>query len=402
MNAGSNDLTLISDFNGPAPRTFTIASGGTEPVAALMFPGNGGFNDLIVANSGDGVFSLLEGGPGGLTLTSTETMPDLPDPTALALSLLTDDQVEFYAATAGLDAAFLVGFPLGGTAAASGTAVAQLVPLQESALALVGTLLTLTIETPLVNPGGPETVAAEAAVTVGPGPSVGQGLFSVRGDRGTGGGDAEESSESEEVAAPPVPTEVPAWERLFLGLDDAFEQARRAFLDRFFGGDEADAPRDGPEAPRGESPPVPGEPRGDRSPAPLHPTSGGPDAISPHQVERARVELIDAVIDTLGSQGLSPSRMIATVGTPPAVPVRLGPQSDDIARHDEVPLCPPPGTGQGELIQIPVPLLIVALGGGAARPFVVEGAGAERSRAVVDDTIQSPTTGRAGGMRKAP
>ena len=114
VNAGSNDLTLISDFNGPDPVTTTIASGGVDPDAAFAFSSSSGFDDLVVGNGGDGVLALFEGGADGLTLTSAETEPDLPSPTALAFSALTGGQVQFYAATAGREAAALVALSLGG------------------------------------------------------------------------------------------------------------------------------------------------------------------------------------------------------------------------------------------------------------------------------------------------
>ena len=57
-----------------------------------------------------------EGGPDGLNLTPTETEPDLPNPTDLAFSALTGGQIQFYAATAGREAATLVDLSLGGEA----------------------------------------------------------------------------------------------------------------------------------------------------------------------------------------------------------------------------------------------------------------------------------------------
>src|SRR5262249_8316348 len=83
-NAGSNDLTLISGFNGPDPVTTTIPSGGVDPTTAFAFSAGNGFDDLVVGNEGDGVLALFEGGPGGLGLTSAASEPNLPDPTALA------------------------------------------------------------------------------------------------------------------------------------------------------------------------------------------------------------------------------------------------------------------------------------------------------------------------------
>ena len=63
VNSGSNDLTLISDFMGSHPVTTTFASGGLDPVAAFEFSSGSGFDNLVVANNGDGHVCLLEGGP---------------------------------------------------------------------------------------------------------------------------------------------------------------------------------------------------------------------------------------------------------------------------------------------------------------------------------------------------
>ena len=62
VNAGSNDLTLISGFEGPNPTTSTIASGGVDPDAAFAFESGSGFDDLVVGNAGDGELALFEGG----------------------------------------------------------------------------------------------------------------------------------------------------------------------------------------------------------------------------------------------------------------------------------------------------------------------------------------------------
>ena len=156
VNAGSNDLTLISGFEGSSPTTSTISSGGVEPDTAFEFEAGSGFEDLVVGNAGDGALSLFEGGPEGLSLASVASEPNLPDPTALAFSALTGGQVQFYAATAGRESAELVALSLGietatisqlASSAAQNT-VAQLVALHESSLPLVATVLTLTIAVP--------------------------------------------------------------------------------------------------------------------------------------------------------------------------------------------------------------------------------------------------------------
>ena len=144
VNSGANDLTLISDFMGWSPVTSTISSGGIDPVAAFEFSSGSGFDNLVVANNGDGTFALLEGGAHGLNLTSTVTEPGL-HPTDLTFLAFTGGQVQFYAATKGSEAATLLSFQLGGETGMP--TVPGLQPLRDAALPLIATLLTLTIET---------------------------------------------------------------------------------------------------------------------------------------------------------------------------------------------------------------------------------------------------------------
>ena len=169
VNAGSNDLTLTSNFEGPDPSTTTISSGGLDPDAAFAFESSSGFDDLVVGNSGDGVLALFEGGQDGLSLMSTQVEPDLPSPTALAFSALTGGQIQFYAATAGREAVDLVSLNLAVDTSfavalpAPSSTVAQLVPFEGSSLPLVAVVLTLTVEVSAnelsLAPARPRTVA---------------------------------------------------------------------------------------------------------------------------------------------------------------------------------------------------------------------------------------------------
>ncbi len=146
VNAGSNDLTLIADFETSDPITTTIASSGVDPDAAFTFSMAGGGDDLVVANAGDGAMALYEGDAEGLELVSTESEPGLPAPTALAFSTLTGGQVEFYAATAGRESAELVSLSL--------TADATTIALASSP--------TPTSSSPVVQLGGAERHVATA------------------------------------------------------------------------------------------------------------------------------------------------------------------------------------------------------------------------------------------------
>src|SRR5262249_44400320 len=101
VNAGSNELTLISNFMSADTTTTTTGSGGTDPVTAFSFSGSSGFDNLVVGNGGNGVLALFEGSAAGLTLTTSETNPDLPSPSALVYAGVGGGQVQFYAATEG-------------------------------------------------------------------------------------------------------------------------------------------------------------------------------------------------------------------------------------------------------------------------------------------------------------
>jgi hypothetical protein len=237
VNAGSNDLTLISDFMRADAVTRTISSGGTDPVTAFSFSGGSGFDDLVVGNGGDGVLALFEGGDQGLTLTSSATNPDLPSPSAVVYAGLASGDVQFYAATEGREAAALVALSLGGETALPAPlpspspltpVVAQLVPLQESSVALVGTLLITTLpsssnevilaraETEVA-----ATVSQTSSAPVAPNQTV---LVEILSDETGGGG---------EPPAPPLAAraqaEAPAgsWQRHVLGTDEAIEQFDR-------------------------------------------------------------------------------------------------------------------------------------------------------------------------------
>ena len=234
VNAGSNDLTLISDFNGPDSVTTTISSAGLDPATAFAFGSDTGLDNLVVGNGGDGVLALFEGSSEGLTLSASETVPGLPSPSSLAFASLSGGQVQFYAATEGQEAAALVALSLGGgeisaisafaSPAASG--VAQLVPLQETSLALVGTLLTLTIES---SSGETEAVAAlSSAAPASLGQSIGsRGLIDgLDGD----GNDLQPVTPDDPGARQGVPT-TPAWQRYTLGTDEAIERFDREHPD---------------------------------------------------------------------------------------------------------------------------------------------------------------------------
>ena len=195
VNSGSNDLTLITDFTGSSPSR-TFASGGLDPVAALMFHSGNGFDNLIVANNGDGHVALLKGSVEGLILDPHD-IQDLLSPTALALSSFTGGLVQVYAATEGSEAATLLTFQLGGETGGMPT-VPGLQPLRDAALPLIATLLTLTIETSTaefdLSATNGEAAAAVSFLPVST-VTVGQSLPEHAGTGESENGDQEEPNE---------------------------------------------------------------------------------------------------------------------------------------------------------------------------------------------------------------
>src|SRR5271157_3685277 len=236
VNSGSNDLTLITDFTGSSPSR-TFASGGLDPVAALMFHSGNGFDNLIVANNGDGHVALLKGSAEGLILDPRD-IQDLLSPTALALSSFTGGMVQVYAATEGNDRdATLLTFQLGGEL---GATVPGLQPLRDAALPLIATLLTLTIETSTAEFDLSATNGeAAAAVSFLPVSTVtaGQSLPEHASTGESENSDQEEPNKPQEPDLP-VTRESSSWQPFLMGLDEALDQFCRDSLDQFMRRDE--------------------------------------------------------------------------------------------------------------------------------------------------------------------
>lgn len=317
VNAGSNNLTLISDFLGSDPVTTTISSGGLDPVAAFEFSSGSGFDNLVVANSGDGTLALFEGGPDGLTPFSTGTDPELPNPTDLAFSALTGGEVQFYGATEGREAAVLVALSLvsetapeepspspSPPAAPSLNTVAQLVPLQESSLALVGSLLITTIGSPgneaSLTPAETEAAAAAVEISTTTGISVGQGLLPQAQSEGTAGGGDEEPGKPELAATDQTSSNAPARERFFLGTDEALEKFLREHQDLPPGSDQ-------PTTERKTDSPDPDGPIGSTTTS-SQPPSGLVQGSGKVTRSRSPVEVVDAAISSFGGQDVGPAR----------------------------------------------------------------------------------------------
>ncbi len=116
LNSGSNDLTFIGGVFTSRPTIQSYSSGGISPDAAMALavdPSHSPVMDLVVANGGDGHVVLLRAANEGMQLAAVITQPDLPVPTGLAPATSSSDGLDFFAASAGQDAAQLLHFDLG-------------------------------------------------------------------------------------------------------------------------------------------------------------------------------------------------------------------------------------------------------------------------------------------------
>jgi len=230
VNSGSNNLTVISALGSGSPQMQSISSGGVDPIAAFAVDLTGnGLDSLVVANNGDGHISLLTGGDNGLALSSVLSSPGLPNPSGLALASFGGGNLEFYATTEGEQSATLLGFQLEESGAGAVSSLssasspggsAQLLSLNETSLALIGTLLTITIESQNASEQSVEGSAAQVA-SAGPG-SAGQSLIGPNHPPE----DAEEFADFSTPPAANAQTAPLSWARYVTGVDQAIEKLR--------------------------------------------------------------------------------------------------------------------------------------------------------------------------------
>src|SRR5262249_50712321 len=120
--------------------------------------------DLVVANHADGRVALLAGGPDGLSLEEVNDSLALSNPTGLALGSVQNNGLDVYAATEGAEAPVLLVFSLGASSSqSSGSPGLTLLPLEQSSLPLIATLLNPYID---LNGANAESNGAQEATAV--------------------------------------------------------------------------------------------------------------------------------------------------------------------------------------------------------------------------------------------
>ncbi len=235
LNPDSGDVTLIFGLSIGMPQSQIFSSGGLGPIAAVVAHDPDGLDDLVVANNADGRLALLQGGPDGLTVGQVITSPELVNPTDIfsLASAFQNNSLEIYASTAGDEAAILLGFSLGTLGGVSaGVQALTLAPLSDMSLPLIATLLTPLVDlnaTAELPASSPEASVEVVALATSAPLSLGQGPFSRADDDWQIGDDGEFTVDPDEPApAASEKNSLSPWKRIEIGLDEAFEEFRRA------------------------------------------------------------------------------------------------------------------------------------------------------------------------------
>jgi hypothetical protein len=245
VNSGSNTLSLITDLGGAQPHVSTISSGGLDPVAAVSW-GAGGSGGLVVANKGNGSLALFLPSNHELTLRTSQIVPGLPSPDALAIVGLRAGELDVLAANSGRASATLVPFTLADNPPAPRVAPSvavlnvrqQLQPLRQSDVALVSTLLPVSVEISSVASEPTNFTQPSIAVSGASTSILGQSVVATKpGGARSPTGALEPIADPElllawNLADAPAAGETSPSLNYFSGVDEAIEQIHRESLER--------------------------------------------------------------------------------------------------------------------------------------------------------------------------
>jgi FG-GAP-like repeat len=245
LDCGENFITLITGLGEPHPQVQTVDSGGLHPVAAQGFAA-GSANGLLVANSGDGSVVLFTEDSDGLAMRSKFFSPMVQTMATPSLAGVRELGVLVFTAGSSAGSSTLIGFRLvGQTPNPNSDALIvlnpqqQLQPLRQSDLALVSTLLPVSVEVTPALTGSttalPASFASSDGVTTAitpPGRGNGSDLDSVVASGGVFSAEGAFSPMTELTAASaPAPT-VSRWENYVSGVDTAIERIHQEALER--------------------------------------------------------------------------------------------------------------------------------------------------------------------------
>jgi hypothetical protein len=245
LDSGENSITLITGLGEPHPHVQTVGSGGIHPVAAEGFAA-GSASGLIVANGGDGSVVLFTESSDGLAMRSKFFSPIVQTTASPSLAGVRELGVLVFTAGAAAGESTLVGFRLvGPTVNPNSEALIvlnpqqQLQPLRQSDLALVSTLLPVSVEVKPALSGSPSALPASFASSDGATTAInpsGRGNASDQESAFAGGsGFSAESAYTlmPDVTAASAPARAASpWENYVSGVDTAIERIQQEALQR--------------------------------------------------------------------------------------------------------------------------------------------------------------------------
>jgi hypothetical protein len=248
VDAGSGGLTLFSGF-GPGR---ALDSGGAGPVAAVAGDFNhDGTADLIVANNEGGQVALLLGAADGPAVARVFLDPDVPHPTDLALS---DDGSVLYVGEEGEEVAARFSLDLGiavpafadvqAVGAPPSQRLAELLPLRETTVATVATVLTVVRDegaAPTLATATPEAPADLLPASVAAAAGGEGGVADATAGVGGGGIPAEDADEGGSATTGPA-AGIPGEEGPAPSLEEGLRRNATELRDHLFDGDPPPAP----------------------------------------------------------------------------------------------------------------------------------------------------------------
>jgi hypothetical protein len=292
LDPGTSEVTLISDLRDGAPTFQSFSTGGFDPVAGFSLLGSDGFLDLVVANRGDGSVALLEGGLDGLSLGAVNSSLAGLGLTGLAFASLHGNDLSLFAVAEGQQAAsLLVLFTPSPLPFGVGAPGLSLLPLEEQSLPIIATFVQADVSSSSSAVGTASAGREEGISAV----SLGQGPFGNKVDESEASDDEEFVSEPGPV--PPAALARSVWKRVMIGLDQAFEEFRRAM-------DQVRRSIDDPRQDEENDEPAP------------QPAKGPVDRVSSLS-DFGRIRMIDAAIDSL-SQATGTKPPIRTLASEPS------------------------------------------------------------------------------------
>ncbi len=185
IDSGSNDLTYYSNFLGGKSTPKFIPTGGLDPIAGVMGDyNNDGYNDLVIANNGDNLITVLEGGPDGLVLTDSDVLGQSVHPTDLVFTGADSGQLHLDVSAEGqnqvIAVTLMVGAVNSGSVAGGGNPATTSSPAAAPRGSLFSADGPFSVELIEAEPGTQEEASVQpGAPTSGPTGAMGQATLAM-------------------------------------------------------------------------------------------------------------------------------------------------------------------------------------------------------------------------------